>query len=526
MCSMIRLQTVIFLCVQFFVLNLNGQFDDSSNSTTCYTNKFNPEFEFNSNNIDTCVSSLEIKVKYQGKPVYAYWSDGEASINRKVYYSGSYQLYFLDSLKCLDTSVVLNITLKGNPISVYSQNGAEEITLCKGNFVTIYAYHTEEIVWNTGETSSYITVEKGGPYYAKSKSNKSCVITSDTIHVTVVEPKVVSVKITGDSTFCLNDSCTLEADTKDSDIYWYPYGNYGNKITVKYPGVYYFYNKDSVYGCNIKSQEINIKVKTPEIFNLCMITNDSGTAKNKLVWESKAWVTKYQVFRETNISGEFELLAELKGASQDSYIDTSSQPRSRPYTYYIDAFDSCGNSAFENRYYRHTTLHLTANLGVSGENNLNWSDYVGIYPINSYNVYRSNDNKSFVKITSLSSSVKSFSDFNPPKGSNRYYIGIDAPNNCSSSGSTALVSNTVAFGILSDTRLSADVISVSPNPITDVFTIQGPWVPKSLKIYTAAGTFVQQINPEMDARYHIGHLSSGVYLLEFSGNFRVKIVKI
>jgi hypothetical protein len=521
---MLRHLKAITLSISVFALSLNAQFDDSTNSL-CYTQKFKPTFDFKSTVIDTCANSIEIKVNYQGKPFYAYWSDGETSINRTVYYSGQYQLALFDSLKCIDTSVTLDIKLTGGTIYVYTQNGTNEVTLCSGNSVTLYAYHDQQIEWNTGETTSYIYVEKGGKYYAKSKNNATCVITSDTITVTEVSTKIASVSITGDSIFCMGDSAILEVDLTDTNVYWYPYYDFGKKITAKYPGVYYVYTKDPTYGCDVKSQQITIQVKTPEPFVLCMVTNDSATGKNKLVWESKPWVTKYHVYRETNISGEFELLGELEGAGQDHFLDTSSKPRTRPYTYYIHAFDSCGNASEENTYYRHTTLHLTANLGVSGENNLNWSSYYGIYPIISYNIYRSNNDEPYKKIASVSSTVNSYSDFDPPSGTNRYHIAIDADLNCNSSQETALVSNMVAFGILSDEKMNGSAFSLHPNPATNTFVINGLPENTPVSLYTITGVFLGRLTPNANQNYDITNLNAGMYFVEIGKGRTVKLIK-
>jgi hypothetical protein len=255
-----------------------------------------------------------------------------------------------------------------------------------------------------------------------------------------------------------------------------------------------------------------------------MVTNDSATGKNKIVWKPQSWVTKYQVYRETSVSGEFELLGELKGASNDFFIDTTSKPRTRAYTYYVNAFDSCGNAAIENQYYRHTTLHLTASLGVTGENNLNWSDYWGIYPINTYNIYRSNEGGAFKKIASVSASIKSYSDYEPPKGVNRYKIGIDAVTDCNS-GKEELNSNIVAFGILSNNELQRPTVTVIPNPTRSEFILTGVPTGSTIKVYSVAGVLIDEICDTGSGLYSVGHLSAGMYLIQAGSNAVLKLVK-
>lgn len=515
---------VILSVLLGFIGSSNAQFLDSTWGITCYTNKFDPTFSFKSNKIDTCVTSIDIKVTYKGKPTYAYWSDGLSAIDRTINYSGTFQLYLFDSANCVDSTVKLQVTLKGGTIYTYTDNGSKEVTICEGNSTNLYAYHNEEIVWNTGETSSNILVAKAGKYFAKTKSSKSCVTVSDTITVKVVTPKRLSVKVTGKTDFCYGDSCILEVNTTDSNIYWFPYYTYGKKIVAKQSGIFTVYYKDPTYGCGTFSDSVIVNVKTPQLFSMCMVTNDSASGKNKIVWKPQSWVTKYTIFRETNVSGEFELIGELKGSSYEFFIDTTSKPRTRAYTYYVDAFDSCGNSAIENQYYRHTTLHLTASLGVTGENNLNWSDYWGIYPINTYNIYRSNQGGAFKKIASVSASVKSFSDYEAPSGTNRYKIGIDAVTDCNAT-KEELNSNIVAFGILADEDLTLNTLSLSPNPAQNTVRINGLSGLNTIKIYTAAGVLVQENTVFDGADISIELLNSGLYLVQVENKGVLKLIK-
>jgi hypothetical protein len=164
-------------------------------------------------------------------------------------------------------------------------------------------------------------------------------------------------------------------------------------------------------------------------------------------------------------------------------------------------------------------LHLTASLGVNGENNLNWSDYLGIYPLSTYSIYRSNKNGAFTLLAKVSANVKSYSDLNPPSGGNRYYIGIDATNYCNagSSSTETINSNMVAFGILNTNDIDITSLTVYPNPSSDIITIQG----LGNKDYTVAiiqstGTVVKKAvvssnNPVLSVR----GLTQGLYFLQF-----------
>ncbi len=505
--------------------SLSAQFVDSS-WVSCFTNAYKPKFNISGSKIDTCAKSVDVKVTYSGKPYYIYWNDGYSAADRSFYYSGQYQLYLLDSSGCLDTSIVLTVQLGEQYISAYAENGLTTIDICQGNTATLYAYSTSEVVWNTGEKQNTIYVSKSGKYWAKSTSTSKCQAVSDTIYVNVVNTDSVIIKNSGDSIICYGDSVLLESNISDSSAYWYPYFQQGKKIYAKYPGQYYVYSKDSKAGCYVKSNVITIAVNMPKPMNLCMVTVDSASGKNKLVWKSVSWATQYKLYRESNVAGEFDLIADLKGAGNDFFIDTTSKPRTRPYSYYIDAVDSCGNVAQENRWSMHTTLHLTANLGVSGENNLNWSDYFGIYPINTYNIYRSNNGGSFTKIASVSATVKSYSDFEPPKGSNRYYIGIDGFNSCTSTSNNIINSNMVAFGILSNDELQKQSIRLQPNPTNGQFTVEGvSGIGAKFNITDLQGRVLMENTLIESNSVDISFLPAGLYFVNFENGQSLKLIK-
>jgi hypothetical protein len=155
---------------------------------------------------------------------------------------------------------------------------------------------------------------------------------------------------------------------------------------------------------------------------------------------------------------------------------------------------------------------------------LNWSDYWGIYPINTYNIYRSNQGGAFKKIASVSASVKSFSDYEAPNGTNRYKIGIDAVTDCNST-KEELNSNIVAFGILSSDELQRPTISILPNPTKGEFSLTGVPTGSTVKIYSVAGVLIDEISDSGSGLFSVGHLSAGMYLIQAGSNSILKLIK-
>jgi len=513
-----------------FLLFLVGGFSPlQAQGAKCYTNLFNLKINTSQTNIDTCDKQITLKVTYTGNPVYLYWNDGYVGGSRLVESSGKYQVYAFDSSWCADTSKTINVALNDNYLTVSSFPSAEEIKLCKGQQTYLYCYSNGPFKWNTKDTVNSIVVDKTGDYFATAISKNGCKDTSNVIKVTVIEFADIQIKNLTDTIVCEGDSVSLELTTNlnGSKYYWSPYyQNNVKKITAKYSGTYFVYAYDSISNCAGYSNRINVTVKTAPIQNLCMVSVDSATGRNKLSWKKNigTGIVSYNFYRESNFAGEFDLIGSQSYSEPNFFIDSFTNPKQRPFTYYIAAVDSCGGESQNSKYYAHTTLHLTASLGVSGENNLNWSDYIGIYPLNTYIIYRSNKGSSFQTIASVASTVKSYSDLSPPSGSNRYFIGIKANTDCIDSNQV-IYSNMVAFGMLNTENLTNE-LSVFPNPTNSNLQIINAPLNATLKILNLQGQLIHtQTFNSTNNQLNVESFSNGIYFLQINNMKPIKFVK-
>ena len=497
-----------------------GQFH---NWTNCFTNDYDIKFN-RKGPINSCGDTVQLGTTYKGSGLTVYWSDGYVGSSRVISYSGYYQVaVFNDSAYCADTSDWIFVQVNDLKNTVYTEFGYTEYTICQGSSVKLncYSKYGSGIKWNTGDTTASILVTASGKYFVTQKNKNNCNDTSNVVTIKVINIKEPKIKALTDTTLCLGDTVKLECTQFEGKLLWLPFYTSSKTELVTNDGEYYVFTQDSLSGCYKYSNRINVRFKKPVAAQLCMVTVDSATGKNKLVWKNQGEpATKYILYREGNIAFSYNDIGEVKnnGGSME-FIDTNSIPKSRPYSYYIAAVDSCGNVAEESKFYAHTTLHLTASLGVNGENNLNWSDYLGIYPISTYSIYRSNKNEAFKSLAKVSANVKSFSDLNPPSGGNRYYIGIDATNYCNanSSNSETINSNMVAFGILNDVELSTSGIVLYPNPTNNQLNISGlADKTQTVSILTVSGQLIlqNQVNA-ISNTLNVSNLSNGYYLLRF-----------
>ena len=524
--------TFAFLSTLFSPISLMAQ-SSKGLGFPCYSNDFKLELTTTKKSITTCNDTVQLSVSYTGSPD-VYWTDGYYGTTRVVSSSGYYQAYAYDSnFFCADTTAAVMVTVNDAYIKAYSGSFTNPTKLCDGSSVTLYSYSTTSVKWNTGETSNNIEVTKAGKYFAISKSVNGCVDTSEILEVVVNSVKRLNIKANSDTIICLGDSVELELTTQYgyNSFFWNPYYSKSKKIKIGGSGGINVYALDSATGCSITSNTIQVSVLTPSIEPLCMVTVDSATGRNKLIWNVSPGkrTAYYNIYRESNFAGEFDLIGDADLTNAGTFLDTQVNPKQRPFTYYIDAIDSCNNKAEYSKYYAHTTLHLTANLGVNGENNLNWSDYVGIFPLNTYIIYRSNNSGKFTAIASVAATVKSFSDLTPPSGKNRYYIGIKGQTACDTTGSTLSInSNMVALGLLSTQDIKKQGISISPNPCSDFLEIQLGAIPSTtLTIYNAQGSVVRQIqvSGESQPRIQVSELPAGVYWINDAMGRSSKFIK-
>jgi hypothetical protein len=522
------------LLYSMFILAINaanGQFKGLG--FPCYTNQYKLELTTKKSLITTCKDTVQLSVSFTGNPD-VYWTDGYFGNTRIVSSAGHYQAYAYDSnFNCADTTAGVFVTLNDAYIKSYSGSFTNPTKLCDGSSVYLYAYSTARVKWNNGDTTNTIMVNKAGKYFAVAKSVNGCTDTSEILEVILSSVKSLKIKANSDTIICLGDSAELELTTKFgfNNFYWNPYYSKSNKIKIGASASVNAYALDSASGCSIVSNTIQVKVHTPSAESLCMVTVDSATGKNKLIWSvtPNKRTAYYNIYRESNFAGEFDLIGDADLTNAGSFLDTQVNPKQRPFTYYIQAVDSCNNSDEVSRYLAHTTLHLTANLGVNGENNLNWSDYVGIYPLNTYIIYRSNNGGKFTAIASVAATVKSFSDLTPPSGKNRYYIGIKGKTACDSTGKTLTInSNMVAFGILGVEDRLLTLGSISPNPCNDILNVSFLKGGKQLlRICDLQGKTLKNMEfiAGETAKISVSDLAAGVYLLCDDKGGALKFIK-
>ena len=256
---------------------------------------------------------------------------------------------------------------------------------------------------------------------------------------------------------------------------------------------------------------------------ICIVTVDSATKKNVIVWEKpvSALISQFIVYKESGSADIYEPIGTVTYNDFSAFTDTSSNPAIKSYRYKLGFTDQAGHIFPAGNL--HQTIHLAINQGVGNTWNLIWTDYLG-FDVGSYNIYRGSNSSNMSQIASISASFSSYTDLDAPAGTVYYMIEVLNPGGCnpfktgdySSTRSNVATNNT--FGT-TDPETVSDLL-VFPNPAIDLLTVrlgsQHIGTPVTLKIINAGGKECYRFDAADSLSEHripVYNMPNGLYLL-------------
>jgi len=188
-------------------------------------------------------------VTLRGNTASSYlWNTGDTTQSINVTTAGSYNLNTSNDAHCKNTSNTITITV--NPLQIAQVTAMGSTTICEGSYLTLAASPASNYLWNTGETTQYITVNTAGDYNVTITDATGCSPTAISNIITVSLLPVQSISIAASKmVLCENDVLTLSADSiNNTNFLWYPSGEITPSINITYPG-YYFLKTKNDNGC-------------------------------------------------------------------------------------------------------------------------------------------------------------------------------------------------------------------------------------------------------------------------------------
>ncbi len=290
-------------------------------------------------------------------------------------------------------------------------------------------------------------------------------------------------------------------------------------------------------GCTA-SDTVNVFVQNPfSSEQICMVTVDTVTWKNKIMWEKTLDVGTigYNVYKEvsTNI---YSGIAYVPAGNTAEYIDITSQPESYANRYKISVVDTCGHESVKSFY------HMTMNLTIAAFGNtmgLTWTQYVdesgSFVPLNYY-IYRGTTPTNMQLWDSVPGTITSYND-NNVFVVYYYIIGVKSASACNTAKNETISfsnkkDNSSFIGAVEFNGSDPEALKIYPNPINENTTVKF-FNPANdvfrMKLTDSKGRVIRQYEnlTGNEIKIEKKDLKSGVYFIELTGEsktYRGKVI--
>ncbi len=202
---------------------------------------------------------------------------------------------------------------------------------------------------------------------------------------------------------------------------------------------------------------------------ICMVTNDSLTGNNLVVWEkrSSAPIVQYNVYREGVVAGRFEPIGSLDADDLSVFEDLEADPRKQAYRYKITAVDTAGRESDLEYCKAHKTMHLL--LTVNPETNFvqcDWNPYQG-FNYGTFSIFRGNNLDRISPFDQIASTSNTWTDTETTDDEIRYYrVAVLRPSLCVPTGNAKKAGSgpySYSLSNIEDNRASATAIGEKMN---------------------------------------------------------------
>jgi parallel beta-helix repeat protein len=479
------------------------------------------------------MGAIDIKAGGGTPPYKILWSNGDSTEHIDSLAGGIFDVWIVDSDSCPTTDSYLvreppaiSIGVVVEDASCLDNDGRAGALVSGGTEPYRYS-------WSTGGVSSTEENLAAGIHSVSIVDANGCKAEKPVVVNSVGGP-VLTLKALSGVTCSDSLGGMIEVSTKGGtwpyEWLWSPGGQTTPKINNLPIGTYEVKVTDDA-GCtgfNI----FDIIEEPPAIHPICLVTVDSLSGNNMVVWEKAEaeaeGILFYNVYREGSLKGDYQLVASVRSDKPGLYVDPVADPSIRSWRYRLSAVDVCGHeSEFSEP---HKTMHLTMNLGLENSVNLIWDHYEG-FPVDRYEILRYDATSGWNSIASMPSDLTSRTDPNPPKEDLTYYIEIDHPYGCTYIGKKAstlnssrsnrihrLKSQPTGSGILHNTS----GLWIYPNPGSGLFHLQMNMNGTSdilVRIFDFSGKLLkvreyESVSSGMSTELNLTGFASGIYHIQ------------
>jgi hypothetical protein len=474
-------------------------------------------------------------------PVNYVWSSGHTGTAVSGLSAGTYTVYATDANNCMISKAITvtqpeKITFEAGVNSSPTCGAADGEVEVWGQYGGIPPYTT---TWSNGTSGEINSNLAFGIYSATVKDANNCIAVKPVYlsegNSADISGTVIPASCGGTDGKILVDIYSWTLDPIQS-ISWSNGATTEDLLNVP-PANYVCTATVANSGCKaIKGW--SIPVMKPLRQDICVITVDSVTTTNLVVWEKvqTIGIDYYNIYRETSTQGEYIQIDTVWANNISLFNDVIASPAERSWSYKIGAVNVCGEESPLS--IAHRTIHLDLlDLG-SNSVKVNWNAYEGT-AFTEYIVWRFTNANGWEEAGTVSNTTLSFTDtVDYATPGLDYMVEFELINPCSAEKAQDF--NTVRSnrergqfaageGVDGASSNSVDenylnTIQMYPNPTSDkLICVQEGTEHVTYTVFSLSGQKMQtsQSN-EANTVLDLSDLNAGVYLVEL----KMKDIKI
>jgi len=495
---------------------------------------------------------ISLSITGAAGPFDVFWSNGMSTLTASGLVPGIYEAVITDDNGC---QVTYSYALANPPKFEVAYNVVPptQCNVSDGNISFLSANGTLpfDYEWSTSATTQNLVSTGEGIYFVEVTDANGCKYNEKFTLNSFGGPTYIDDDVTrsvcGSSTGSIELTLVPVTGEQITSIQW------SNGMTTEsifnVPAGYYECIALQSDGCqSIFSWDLGVFPE--EIPQICIVTVDSLTTTNLIVWEKAVTneIDHYRIYRETSQAGSFMLIDTVHYASISVFNDVVASPKTKAWRYRISSVNQCGIESPPSTI--HKTIHLVTNDIGGGEYQVTWDNYEGV-SFSEYDVLRYTDQTGWVTILANVpfNALPFTTDIPPSTDGLDYMIEIDPGIQCTATFGKAQDYNSSrsnkARGEFnpgdgtgdpnnSIVEFEADAFSaiIYPNPTSGDFNIEVSMTAETneamfIKVVSMDGKIVHQgvINAGLNT-VSLSNVQSGVYLVHLQKGSSTQVGRI
>jgi len=357
--------------------------------------------------------SIDLTIGSGTPPLSFLWSNSSTTEDVSGLSPGLYSVIVTDSCgTALSDSLIISepASLASNMASVDiscngSGDGSASVTASGGTIPYNYS-------WNNGQTQSTAIGLFQGNYSVNVIDVNGC-LASDLI--TITEPNAINIVLSITDASCNIADGSISADVSGGlspYVYNWSSGGTTSNEAALFGGNYSLQIADS-NGC-LDSANATVPISAI-IQEICIVTVDSTSTKNEIVWEKPVVsnIDSFKIYRD--ILGVYTWVGSNPYLVESFFVDSTNNinPKITSYRYKISVLDACGNESLMSNYHETMHLQITYNGGIA---QLSWDPYEG-FDTSTFNYTILRDSMGtgiYDSIGSVTNNNTTYNDINSP----------------------------------------------------------------------------------------------------------------